>query len=403
MAEQAEILNADCHAGLLNQGKLEQALHGQGEEFCRLVTENCPHLFASASVFVSAAQIEKMRAVITAVEHVVALPAYGNTPDLIPRAKGVFFGYDFHLNEEGAHLIEINTNAGGALLNNLLLQSQREVVLPGDATAGENLEAVFLDMFRNEWRLERGEVPLQTVVVVDEQPEQQYLYPEFLLAQRMFERAGITALIAAPSELTVREDGLYCRERKIDLVYNRLTDFSLQHHPALRSIFQNNELAVITPHPCAYAAYADKYNLALFSDPESLRAMGASEADIEILKAGVPLTRKVQAADEDEWWLQRKQWFFKPSSGYGSKGTYRGANITKRVFAEIIMGDYVAQRMAKPAERAVGGADAALLKYDLRCYVYDGQVQLIVARLYQGQTTNFRTPNGGFAQVRIVG
>ena len=43
-----------------------------------------------------------------------------------------------------------------------------------------------------------------------------------------------------------------------------------------------------------------------------------------------------------------------------------------------------------------------MLKSDVRCYVYDGQVQLIAARLYQGQTTNFRTANGGFAQVRMV-
>jgi hypothetical protein len=27
---------------------------------------------------------------------------------------------------------------------------------------------------------------------------------------------------------------------------------------------------------------------------------------------------------------------------------------------------------------------------------------LIIARLYQGQTTNFRTPGGGFAQVLVV-
>ena len=43
------------------------------------------------------------------------------------------------------------------------------------------------------------------------------------------------------------------------------------------------------------------------------------------------------------------------------------------------------------------------LKYDVRCYVYDGAIQLIAARLYQGQTTNFRTPGGGFAQIRLVG
>ncbi len=39
------------------------------------------------------------------------------------------------------------------------------------------------------------------------------------------------------------------------------------------------------------------------------------------------------------------------------------------------------------------------MKFDLRDYAYDGEVQWVAARLYQGQTTNFRTPGGGFAPV----
>jgi len=39
------------------------------------------------------------------------------------------------------------------------------------------------------------------------------------------------------------------------------------------------------------------------------------------------------------------------------------------------------------------------MKLDLRCYVYDGRVLSVAARVYQGQTTNFRTPGGGFATV----
>ena len=35
-------------------------------------------------------------------------------------------------------------------------------------------------------------------------------------------------------------------------------------------------------------------------------------------------------------------------------------------------------------------------------YVYRGDVQLVTARLYRGQTTNFRTPGGGFAPVLAV-
>jgi hypothetical protein len=40
-----------------------------------------------------------------------------------------------------------------------------------------------------------------------------------------------------------------------------------------------------------------------------------------------------------------------------------------------------------------------VMKLDIRNYTYDGKVQLVAARLYQGQTTNFRTAGGGFAPV----
>ena len=409
--ETAKELNSDCHSATVDRGALERTLHEQGEVWHQRLNERCPHLFAAAPLFISNAEMEQMHAVIEAVEQVVTLPAWRDAvlqyaPAVAryePRAKGVFFGYDFHLNAEGAHLIEINTNAGGALFNALQLHSQRDVVAPGKPVAMDNLEQVFLDMFRNEWRLERGDAPMQTIVIMDEEPSEQYFYPEFVLMQQLFERAGIAAFIADPAELEGRTDGLYLHERKVDLIYNRLTDFSLQQQSTISAAYQSNQV-VLTPHPHAYALYADKRNLALFTDPDSLRAMSVAETNIATLMMGIPQTRLVNAQAHDYWRQQRKQWFFKPATGYGGKGTYRGASITNRVFADIMQGGYIAQRMAPPGERMVclEDAEAVAFKSDVRCYVYDGQVQLIAARLYQGQTTNFRTAGGGFAPVRVV-
>jgi hypothetical protein len=59
---------------------------------------------------------------------------------------------------------------------------------------------------------------------------------------------------------------------------------------------------------------------------------------------------------------------------------------------------YVAQSIVPPSQRHTAH-DAPALKVDVRCYAYLGHVVLIAARLYQGQTTNFRTPGGGFAPV----
>ena len=41
-------------------------------------------------------------------------------------------------------------------------------------------------------------------------------------------------------------------------------------------------------------------------------------------------------------------------------------------------------------------------KFDVRLYTYDGRGLLAAARLYQGQTTNFQTPGGGFAPVFVI-
>jgi hypothetical protein len=73
------------------------------------------------------------------------------------------------------------------------------------------------------------------------------------------------------------------------------------------------------------------------------------------------------------------------------------------VWLEIIRGGYVAQEFAAPGERMVKlDGTPQVRKTDVRLYVYDGQLLLTAARLYQGQTTNFRTPGGGFAPVFII-
>lgn len=399
-------LNADHQAARLSQAALQQTLRAQGEPWYDLIANRCPHLYADVPVFISASRLSQMREVIEAVERVVNsnkwLPDAGfRIGDAAEEcAKGVFYGYDFHLNSEGAHLIEINTNAGGAFLNAQLLDSQRDTAWSGVFVAETDLEEVFLDMFRKEWRLAAGGAALGCIAIVDEQPEEQYLYPEFLLAQRLFERAGIKSLIVDPVELHSRAGGLYAAEQKIDMVYNRLTDFSLQSCPALLHAWQEGGV-VLTPNPEHYARYADKRNLARLTDAEELRELGVSAADVAILQAGIPHTFVVQPDLENALWSERRQLFFKPCSGYGGKGAYRGEKLTRRVFGEILQSGYVAQRLAAPGERSV--AEGVSLKYDVRCYVYEGKIQLVAARLYQGQTTNFRTPGGGFALVREVG
>jgi len=362
-----------------------------------------PSLFSPAAIVLPQASLQAMRDLVAAIESVVALPEYrrrvlawappgagGELP-----ARSVFFGYDFHLVDGQPRLIEINTNAGGGMLNTRLLTAH------GATAEGERIEQEFVAMFREEWRLSRGDAPLRRIAIVDEHPAGQFLAPEFELFRRLFERHGIAAVIADPGEFTVADDRLLHQGEVIDLIYNRLTDFSLDTaaNAALRSVFATGGV-VVTPHPFAHALYADKRNLMLLSDPAVLDELAVPEPARAILLAGVPRTVAVRAEEGERFWSERKRWFFKPAAGFGSRAAYRGDKLTKRVFEEILQGGYIAQEIAPPSEHPVlVEEESQLMKADIRAYVYQGRVQLFAARLYQGQTTNFRTPGGGFAPV----
>jgi hypothetical protein len=400
----AEKLNADSGDQGFSKAALRHAMLDVGSGWFELVAQRCPHLFANVPVFVSREHMQQMHAVIAAIERVVHLPDWlRDTTRDVASAKGVFFGYDFHIDAQGVRLIEINTNAGGGFLNALLINSQYQVDIPGTSTCNADPADVFAAMFANEWRLLRGNTSPESIAIVDEEPQQQFLFPEFLLAKNLFESAGLSTHILDPSEIALESDKLYTGGQQIGLIYNRLTDFSLHDWPVLRSAWLADGV-VLTPDIDHYRRYADKRNLARLSDASTLRQLGAGEGDIAVLQNHVPRTIMVSTEARDALWADRRKLFFKPVSGFGSKGAYRGEKLTKRVFEEILNSEYVAQNLAAPGERAICNDEGGVvsLKYDLRCYVYDGEIQLAAARLYQGQTTNFRTPGGGFALVRVV-
>ncbi|GAB2180601.1 hypothetical protein DLREEDagrD3_08240 [Denitratisoma sp. agr-D3] len=364
-----------------------------------------PNLLADSRVFLAARWQALMADAIAAIERIAALPGWQQrvAAAVAPgraEGRGVFFGYDFHITEQGPRLIEINTNAGGAFINARLLACQAGI----DTAQAESVEQAFVAMFQREWQAAGKTTPLRRVAIVDEAPESQYLYPDFQLCRDLLLRSGIDTLICAPEQLALRDGVLYGQDQAVDLVYNRLTDFSLSQpgQAALRAAWRDG-VAVVTPSPRHHALYADKHNLELLSDLAWLADIGATAADIAVIAAALPATERVHPEHEADLWARRKGLFFKPAGGYGGKAVYRGANVTKRVFADILAGDYVAQVLAPPPSRTVVVDNAPVeLKYDLRCYAYEGKIQLMAARLWQGQTTNFRTPGGGFAPVVIV-
>jgi hypothetical protein len=256
-----ERLNRECFCTGLDDQGLTRALASSGLD--APVREAWPHAFAAWPVFVSGADMDRMAAVVRAVESVVALPAYREAvlsmaPSIARHhpqgAHGVFLGYDFHLDRGRLSLIEINTNAGGAMLNAVAARAQRsccdavERLLPPSPSV-EAVEGGIVAMFRNEWRLAGRDAPLRSIAIVDSDPPSQYLYPEFVLFQRLFARHGLQAVICDPLALRLDNGRLWADDVRIDLVYQRSTDFNLEADESalLREAYLADAI-VLTPH-----------------------------------------------------------------------------------------------------------------------------------------------------------
>jgi hypothetical protein len=414
----ADALNLACACQTLEPQRLREqletspTLHGLVDR----LAHTHPHLFSATAVFLDAAVHSQLVQAVAALERVMALPAWQT--QALARAHpiaqlnwgpaGVFMGYDFHLAADGPKLIEINTNAGGALLNAALARAHRYCSGSWEVVASDTLALDVVAMFRDEWQAQRGSAPLRSVLIVDDAPAQQYLAPEFEMARSLLAAHGLHAVVADPTELQWREGALWHPAlppgMPVDLVYNRLTDFYLQDpgHEALQQAYQAGA-AVVTPHPRAHALCANKRNLIALSDPAQLEAWGVSSADRAVLKAVVPATQAVNAAQAEALWAQRRSLFFKPAAGFGARAAYRGDKLTRRVWADIVAGDYVAQTTVPPSERLVlVDGTPTRLKLDLRAYTYRGHIQLLAARTWAGQTTNFRTEGGGFSPVVVL-
>lgn len=411
------VLNRECFCVTLDGPRLQAAIQAEAPDpdLAAALLAARPHLFAGMPVFLSAADLRAMLSIVEAVEAAGADPVYQGAvlawaPEIAQRdfgPRGAFMGYDFHLGDRGPRLIEINTNAGGAFLNALLARAQtaccREAedgLLAGPLAQFE--DAVW-EMFLEEWRSQGRTGRPRTLAIVDDRPSEQYLFPEFLLAQRFFQRRGVDALVVDPAELRFAGGCLMHDRKAIDIVYNRLVDFALDapEHGALREAYLAGAV-VLTPNPRNHAILADKRNLTLLSDP--VAAMNWRLTPDQHKRLGkTPRTHLVTADNADELWSARKAYFFKPAGGHGGKAVYRGDKMTRGVWEEVQRGGYIAQELAPATERRIKvDGEVKALKLDVRLYTYKGAPLLAAARVYQGQTTNFRTPGGGFAPVFIT-
>lgn len=315
-----------------------------------------------------------------------------------PGHAALMMGYDFHLTADGPRLIEVNTNAGGGYIA-WLSEAQAQGHDPIDLS--QRIQKRLFATFLREWHdYSAGKSVLQRVVLIDEDPQNQPLYPEVLACRDWLREQGMAVEIAAPEQLTADKSGVLLAGEKVDLIYNRHCDFFLES-PELAGL-QQAYLAgsvCLSPNPFAYGLLADKRRMILWSDQQALAELGVSPAEQQLLLKLVPQSRLLAACDTDQLWTERKKLIFKPVTRFGSRGVLMGKSITRKRFAEQDPATTLVQQVIPPSVEKAD--DGQVFKVDLRLFVYRHQLLGVGARLYQGQVTNLRTEGGGFAPVRL--
>ena len=346
-------------------------------------------------------------------------------PDLPnPGHYSALMSYDFHLDSHGQlKLIEINTNASMSLMVDISANVKQ---LPYDYTPAPDFGSEIMGTFQSEFSLFQGahgtDQPLPTrslsnTVICDHQPLSQRLYIEFEFFRELFQSSGLMSELTDPSELRFQNGQLTLRDKQIDLVYNRSTDFYFESESSRDLRAANlSHAACITPNPFEYLMLADKERL-----EELSQQMSAPEPAHLALKHSPALENALikcmsvaEVSDKDALWHDRKKWFFKPKRSFGGKAVYRGSSMSRGSYATVVAGDYLAQELVPPgvvfikpgSERAaLPGAGEHLpagydeFKYDLRFFVYQDVIQLSCARVYKGQVTNSQTLGGGVAPI----
>ncbi len=292
-----------------------------------------------------------------------------------PQLKSVCTSYDFHVNPENQiKLIEINTNAAFLTLGTLLYEFWNQ-----NPQTQFNTQSI-IQMFQNEIQLAKANP--NAISIIDEKPEEQRLYIEFLVLQQLCLKNKIHCDIVDIDSVDQIPQN--------NLVYNRYTDFYLQNEKSfkLNQRYKNKNLH-LSPSPWEYFLIADKQRMFDWQKQTSLNKPDS------LLKI-----EDLATADKETIWQNRKHLFFKPKSSFGSKQVYKGASVSKKIFDEAFQQEFIAQEFCAPNEVNYNFNNEDIsFKYDLRCYAYEDQLQLVIARLYKGQTTNLKTLGGGFTVI----
>ena len=241
---------------------------------------------------------------------------------------------------------------------------------------------------------------------MDEQIPRQKMYMEFLMYQELLNSWGWPCTLQEAGNLkppTPTGEVFTSKGQKINMIYNRLCDFYFEKFSFLKQVFLKQQ-TLISPGPGEYLLLADKHRLCEWCSESFLNTLPLNKEEKKWIQKSVLPAGKITDLPAEKLWHQRRSLFFKPFRGYGGRGVYNGKSITKKTFARLMEEGGIYQKTLQAPVWEEEGAQGnppttppRRWKYDIRAYAYKNQVSLMVARVYQGQVTNFKAPQSGFA------
>ena len=315
-------------------------------------------------------------------------PALPEAAHISTSWPSVLMGFDFHLTADGPKLIEINNNAGGLHIGGGQWLPQHDLSAAG---ASGTLEERLLAMFPDQWN---------AIAIMDEDIENQFMYPEMCAYAELLRRSGRRVWLCSPENLVPGEDGLYVEGERIDAIYNRHTDFYLLEQPLrhIRAAYERGQV-VLNPHPRSYALIGDKSRMADWWQPGLLEGC-VDPQTVALIRQVTPETRRLAGLDLQQVWSDRSQWVFKPVARHGGKGVVIGKGISRKRFDELDADDTIVQRLVPASEVLVNDKQ---LKLDIRLYMHGSKLIALAGRVWSGQVTNFREPGSGWVSLAIDG
>jgi glutathione synthase/RimK-type ligase-like ATP-grasp enzyme len=275
------------------------------------------------------------------------------------------------LDSDGPKIIEVNTNAGGlATVFTFSKWVEAQKAVRRDFVVALKKE---FELFQTGLASAR---PLKTVAIVDDNVSSQGLYPEMLFFAEILGNEGIQTFVLSPEDLILDSitKELTHNGVKIDLIYNRMTDFRFEDpfHKHIREAAIAKSIA-LTPHPAVYVRAADKRNL------------------LKMKHSVIPETHLLKDKSIDDWCKIKKDYVFKPPAGNASKGVYRGDKVSIAKL-KTLDGETIVQKFVAPAV----SEDES--KFDVRVFTRDNDIIGLASRHFTGQVMEMRSAKAGFKE-----